>query len=138
MKTDNAQGTFEAILQGHTPQVREVAVALRRLVARVYPTSIETPRKGEGVTTYGIGPRKMIHAFAYIMPCTAHVNLGFYNGTRISDPNGLLEGTGKAARHVKLDSLTDVASPGIKALIEASILERRISCGETSKFMKPP
>jgi hypothetical protein len=138
MKTDNALGTFDAILQGHTPAIREAAVALRRLIARIYPTSIETPRKGDGCITYGIGPRKMIHTFAYIMPFADHVNLGFFQGTKISDPNSLLVGTGKAARHVKLMSAGDVSSTGLKALIEASILERRISCGETSKFMKPP
>jgi hypothetical protein len=138
MKTDNAQGTFEAILAGHTPEIREIAFALRRLVARIHPLSVETPRNGEKCTTYGIGPRKMTQGFANIMPFADHVNLGLYHGAVISDPNRLLEGTGKAARHVKLMSLGDVASPGIKALIEAAIAERRVATGESSKFMAPP
>jgi hypothetical protein len=138
MKTDSQLGTFDAILAGHSPQVREVAVALRRLIARLHPASVETPRKGEGCTTYGIGPRKMTEAFAYIMPFTEHVNLGFYHGAAISDPNRLLEGTGKAARHVKFACAGDVSSPAVKALIQASITERLIACGETSRFMKPP
>jgi hypothetical protein len=138
MKTDNALGSFDAILKGHTPEIRETAYALRKLVARIHSLAVETPRNGEGCTTYGIGPRKMTQAFAYIMPYRDHVNLGFYHGAVISDPNGLLEGAGKGARHVKLRSAGDVSSPAIKALVEASIAERRIACGETSKFLAPP
>jgi len=41
-------------------------------------------------------------AFAYVNVFTAHVNVGFFRGAEIADPHGLLEGTGKLMRHVKL------------------------------------
>src|SRR5205085_8602359 len=41
-------------------------------------------------------------AFAYVNAFKAHVNVGFFRGAEIADPNGLLEGTGKRMRHVKL------------------------------------
>src|SRR3954462_13034628 len=41
-------------------------------------------------------------AFGYVNAFTAHVNVGFFRGVDIPDPNGLLEGTGKVMRHVKL------------------------------------
>jgi hypothetical protein len=138
MKTDITQGTFDGILAVHPPEIREIAHDLRRIIARIHSTSVETPRKGEKCTTYGIGPRKMTQAFAYIMPFADHVNLGFYHGALISDPNGILEGAGKGARHVKVRSAKDAASPAIKALIHAAVTERLIACGETSRFMKPP
>jgi hypothetical protein len=138
MKTDGTQGTFDAILGGHSPEIREIAHGLRRIVARIHSTSVETPRSGEKCTTYGIGPRKMTQAFAYIMPFRDHVNLGFYHGAFLSDPNGILEGAGKGARHIKVKSPADVSSPAIKALIHAAVTERLIACGETSRFMKPP
>jgi Domain of unknown function (DU1801) len=31
-----------------------------------------------------------------------HVNLGFFRGAELDDSNGLLEGTGKGMRHVKI------------------------------------
>ena len=40
--------------------------------------------------------------FAYVNTFKAHVNVGFFRGAQIDDPNGLLEGTGKLMRHVKL------------------------------------
>src|SRR5438445_11598928 len=41
-------------------------------------------------------------AFAYVNAFKAHVNVGFFRGAEIADPEGLLEGTGKFMRHVKL------------------------------------
>lgn len=41
-------------------------------------------------------------AFGYVNAFTAHVNVGFFRGAEIEDPTGLLEGTGKFMRHVKL------------------------------------
>jgi hypothetical protein len=41
-------------------------------------------------------------AFGYVNAFTAHVNVGFFRGAELTDPAGLLEGTGKYMRHVKL------------------------------------
>jgi Domain of unknown function (DU1801) len=41
-------------------------------------------------------------AFAYVNAFTAHVNVGFFHGSALDDPAGLLEGTGKRMRHVKV------------------------------------
>src|SRR5215510_13206518 len=41
-------------------------------------------------------------AFAYVNAFTAHVNVGFFCGAELDDPERLLEGTGKFMRHVKI------------------------------------
>src|SRR5690606_41229841 len=41
-------------------------------------------------------------AFAYVNAFKSHVNVGFFRGAELPDPEGLLEGTGKLMRHVKL------------------------------------
>jgi hypothetical protein len=41
-------------------------------------------------------------AFAYVKAFQAHVNVGFFRGADLSDPEGLLQGSGKFMRHVKL------------------------------------
>jgi hypothetical protein len=48
-------------------------------------------------------------AFAYVDAFSAHVNVGFFHGSDLDDPAGLLEGSGKFMRHVKLrpDSMPD-------------------------------
>jgi hypothetical protein len=41
-------------------------------------------------------------AFAYVNAFTAHVNVGFFRGAELADPAGLLQGSGRFMRHVKL------------------------------------
>ncbi len=56
-------------------------------------------------------------AFAYVNVFTAHVNVGFFRGAEIADPDGLLEGTGKFMRHVKLRPHGDVDARALMKLI---------------------
>ncbi len=59
-------------------------------------------------------------AFAYVDAFTAHVNVGFFQGAGLSDPAGLLEGSGKYMRHVKIrpDGQADAAA--LAELVEAA------------------
>jgi hypothetical protein len=67
-------------------------------------------------------------AFGYVNVFTAHVNVGFFRGAEIADPNGLLEGAGKFMRHVKLRPEQDVDAAALKKLIETAYtdMERRV------------
>lgn len=127
MRTDEQLGSFEAILKPHPKQIQEIARALRALIETLHSDAVETPRNGERCTTYGVGPRKMTEAYAHIMPLKSSVNLGFYHGTALRDPAGLLSGTGKSARHAKITDIAQVSSPAIKALLLAAVKERTAS-----------
>jgi hypothetical protein len=59
-------------------------------------------------------------AFAYVNAFTAHVNVGFFRGTDLPDPRGLLEGTGKFMRHVKLRPGRDIDATALTNLIQAA------------------
>jgi hypothetical protein len=55
-----------------------------------------------------------------------HVTFIFLRGAALPDPDGLLEGTGKSVRHVKVRTVTDVKKPALKKLIvEAAKLNER-------------
>jgi hypothetical protein len=58
--------------------------------------------------------------FAYVNAFTAHVNVGFFRGAELPDPAGLLEGTGKHMRHVKLRPGADIDAAALTALIAAA------------------
>lgn len=59
-------------------------------------------------------------AFAYVAAFKAHVNIGFFQGASLDDPKGLLEGSGKRMRHVKLRWGEKPDAEAIAALIEAA------------------
>jgi hypothetical protein len=67
-------------------------------------------------------------AFAYVNAFRAHVNVGFFRGAELEDPAGLLEGTGKRMRHVKLRSDEATGAAALTRLIEAaySDMKRRV------------
>jgi hypothetical protein len=59
-------------------------------------------------------------AFGYVNAFTAHVNAGFFLGAHLADPAGLLEGTGKNMRHVKLRPDIEINQRALAALIQAA------------------
>jgi hypothetical protein len=67
----------------------------------------------------------MTDGYAYIMPMRGYINLGFYQGAVLADPERLLEGTGKGLRHVKIRSLAEANRPSVRALVSAARAMRR-------------
>ena len=67
-------------------------------------------------------------AFAYVNGFRAHVNVGFFRGAEIADPEGLLEGTGRFMRHVKLGPERHVEARVLLELIETAYadMKRRV------------
>jgi hypothetical protein len=64
-------------------------------------------------------------AFAYVNAFKAHVNVGFFRGAELADPAGLLEGTGKYMRHVKLRPDGDIDASGLIRLIESAYADMK-------------
>ncbi len=122
-------GTFGELMDIAVPEMRPVARRLREIIVDVDPDTVEVVRLGDGAATYGVGPRKMKEGYAYIMPYKNWVNLGFYRGAVLADPAGIMEGTGKKLRHVKVRSVENAGRPEIRALIEKALAERRQALG---------
>ena len=59
-------------------------------------------------------------AFAYVAVHARHATIGFFHGADLPDPQGLLEGSGKRMRHVKLRWGEPVDEAAVAALITAA------------------
>ncbi|HZQ39150.1 MAG TPA: DUF1801 domain-containing protein [Rhizomicrobium sp.] len=64
-------------------------------------------------------------AFAYVGAFKNHVNVGFFQGASLKDPAGLLHGSGKRMRHVKLRWGEPVNETALHALILAAYQDMR-------------
>jgi hypothetical protein len=64
-------------------------------------------------------------AFAYVNAFKSHVNVGFFRGAEIADPEGLLEGSGRFMRHVKLRPELDVDAAALMKLIETAYTDMK-------------
>ena len=114
------EGIFEDVISLFDDSIAELSNALRELIAQKYPGVIEVVWKQQKIIGFGIGPKKMSEHFVYIAPFKNHVNLGFYYGTELPDPQQLLSGTGKKLRHVKIRDISNITSE-LGKLIESSI-----------------
>ncbi len=64
-------------------------------------------------------------AFAYVNAFKAHVNVGFFRGAELADHDGLLEGTGKLMRHMKLRPEGSVDARALTNLIEIAYIDMK-------------
>ena len=64
-------------------------------------------------------------AFGYVNAYTSHVNVGFFRGAELPDPGGLLEGTGRFMRHVKVRPNAGVDDAALETLIEQAYRDMR-------------
>jgi hypothetical protein len=58
--------------------------------------------------------------FAYVNVFRAHVNVGFFTGADLDDPMGLLQGSGRRMRHVKVKPGESFDAAALGALIAAA------------------
>jgi hypothetical protein len=130
MRADPRLGTFEEVAAA-APDHAGTLAAIRALVAETHADAFEIASRKEGSVWWGWGTGKMTEGYVYAMPHKAHVNLGFFQGVHLPDPDGRLEGTGKALRHVKLKTEGAVADPAIRALVIAARDERAAALGKT-------
>lgn len=61
----------------------------------------------------------------YVAAQDGYVNLGFFEGARLDDPAGLLEGTGEAMRHVKVRSSDALDNPALTELVRSAATHSR-------------
>ena len=122
-------GTFDELMADTDEARRPVARRLREIVHEIHPDVVEVVRLGDRAAAYGLGPKKMSEGYCYVLPYERWVNLGFYQGALLPDPEGVLEGTGARLRHVKIRSLDAADAPAVRARVMAALNERRSALG---------
>jgi hypothetical protein len=102
------------------PKLLPVAEGLRRLVKKTVAGVKESVNPWKMPTFASNGP------ICFFTVGKNHVTFGFLRGTALKDPAGLLEGTGKNLRHVKLWVVEELKRPELKKLIvEAAKLNKK-------------
>jgi uncharacterized protein DUF1801 len=118
--TKTGDPAVDTFLKGYSPQVREIAVKAREVILSVAPDATEKVYPGWKVIQYAKGA-DMKSVFAAISPQRERVNLGLANAVDLADPDGLLEGDGKAIRHLKLTSADAAGAPAVRELVRGAL-----------------
>lgn len=113
MSSRTRTGSFEDLFTAMPKNVRAIGERLREIVRTVLPGSTETVYLGWKIALYS-DPSEVCG----IQPVQSkYCNLYFSNGARMNDPGGLLEGTGKNIRHVKVRNAEEIPVEGLMELI---------------------
>jgi hypothetical protein len=110
---------IEAWMQEHSGDLGEIAQRWFEVMRRCGDDVRELLHDGHPTACVGDA------AFAYVNAFRAHVNVGFFLGAELADPGGLLEGTGRFMRHVKLRPEREVDAGALIELIETAYTDMK-------------
>ena len=111
---------FEEMLTSASPEVAALARQAKTVIQNVMPNGVEVVWLNQNIAGYGVGPKKMSEQFCYIALFKARLNLGFYYGSDLPDPEKLLEGSGKNLRHIKISHPEQLQNPALHDLVVAA------------------
>ena len=104
--------SFDEWKRDQSPKNQRLINALSGLVKKTAPECTPTVKWGQGCWILGDAPKVYIHAEP------DHVQFGFYAGSALKDPEGLLVGSGKHVRHVKVLTTKGIPREALVALLE--------------------
>src|SRR5262249_28761746 len=102
-------------------KVGELALRLREFVFNQAPEANEKLFRSYAVSLSYSLTNRWTDGFCHIVVYRNHVNLGFNKGAQLPDPNGLLEGTGKMIRHLRITSADDLKKSFLLRFIRSAI-----------------
>jgi hypothetical protein len=106
-------------LNDETTELRSIAQKWFAQMRQCGDDVLELMHDGCPVACIGDAP------FAYVNTFKHHINVGFFNGAALADPMGLLEGSGKRMRHVKLKPSSKINTADLCKLIDAAYLDMK-------------
>ena len=124
MATNESKFDFDKLISKHSPAVRALAKKTRVLVLDIFPDANEKTYWGWSNTWYGTSEKTADAVFS-ISPMKEYVQLYFLRGTELSDPDELLEGTGKKLRHVNNRQAADLKRAALLRLMKRAVAHGR-------------
>src|SRR5262245_27027567 len=110
-------------LEAYDRHISELALALREVILEEAPQASESIYQVYTVAIWFGFSGKMKDMFCYIATSAGHDNRGCPRGTSLPDPNRVLEGKGKAMRHIKFRTQHDVERPFVRRYIQAALAQ---------------
>ena len=109
-------------LSAYDPQITELALATRALVLEESPGAVELIYDAYNAMAAGYSfTGRPSDGFIHIAAYARWVNLGFNFGSRLDDPEGVLQGSGQWVRHIRIAQAADLAKPVVRRLVREAV-----------------
>jgi hypothetical protein len=113
---------LEAIIAGRSPQMAKLTRAVLAKLRPRFPGAVELVYDKRNALVIGFCPdERASNVINSIAVYTKWINLYFFEGDSLSDPEGLLQGTGAMVRNIRLESAADLDRPAVKALMAEAL-----------------
>jgi hypothetical protein len=119
-----AEKQLASFLAKYTPDIVRLARALRDRLRADIPGGVEFVYDNYNSLVLGYGPtERPSEAVLSLALSPRWVNLCFLRIARLKDPDRILLGSGKVARHAPLASLAEFERPAVQRLLRQAIAE---------------
>lgn len=115
--------TWDENLANHTADVQGAARVLEEVIRTELPDVVVQYDPGNGLLAFGRSMAMRDLLFALI-PHAGWVNLQLAAGALLPNPDGLIEGTGKRIRHIKVPTAERARSNPIRNAVRAQLTHR--------------
>lgn len=112
---------FQILLGLNGKRAIELFKDLRLHILEIYPECNELLYHTHALTSVFSVFDKLSDAFCHIPIYSEQINLGFNKGALLKDEHGLLQGTGKLIRHIRVTQPSDFKNPKVERLVSNSI-----------------
>ena len=122
MKVPTPAAQLNGFISRYSSETGALGKAVLRSFRRLLPPAVEMVYDNYNFLVVGFGPtERPSEAVFSVVFYPRGVSLCFLQGARLSDPHGLLEGSGQQVRHIKLPRAQTLADPKVRALIAAAL-----------------
>ena len=105
------------------PLAKLTKAVLKKMRARL-PGAVELVYDKANALAIGFGPdERASNIINSIAVYSNWINLYFFAGDSLPDPERLLQGSGSTVRHIRITSAADLDRPAVKALMAAALRE---------------
>ena len=113
---------LNGIIAARSPEMAKLTRAIMAKMRPRFPGAVEMVYDKKNSLVIGFcADERASNVINSIAVYTKWINLYFFEGNSLPDPEGLLQGTGTMVRHIRLDSAADLDRPAVKALMTEAL-----------------
>ena len=134
MNTESAAKQIAGFLARYDPAVARKARSIRSAMRKRLPTAQELVYDNYQFLVFGFGPNERAsEAIVSLAVSPKGVALCFLQGAGLPDPGGILLGSGKRNRFVRLESARTLDEPRVAALFRAALARAKTPLPATGR-----
>ena len=113
---------LDAIIASRSPQMAKLTRAVLAKLRPRFPGAVELVYDKRNALVIGFCPdERASNVINSIGVYSKWINLYFFEGDTLPDPDGLLQGSGHTVRHIRIESAADLDRPAVKSLMAEAL-----------------